>query len=198
MTSSLLTIEGLNLQRGGRRLLENFSLTVSAGDFIQVEGSNGSGKTTLLRFMAGLSSFGGEQNIQRSACTVQYLGHKPATKSLLTPRENLNWYCQGHGWDLAGVDSALEQVGLFGYEDAPCFQLSAGQRRRVGLARLYLGEAQLWLLDEPFTSIDSDGVERLAHHLEARAQAGAAVVLTSHQTVPVSYPVKKFQLDGAQ
>ncbi len=197
MPGSLLTVEGLTLERGGRVLLQNFNLQVAAGELIQVEGGNGTGKTSLLRYLAGLSSFGNERNIQRTNCSQLYLGHKAAIKPLLTPRENLDWYCRGHGWDTRGIDDALQQVGLFGYEDVHCQNLSAGQQRRVGLARLYLSDAKLWLLDEPFTSIDADGVIKLAALLEQRASEGAAIVVTSHQALPVQYPLRRVKL-GAQ
>lgn len=187
----LLDANGLELQRGGRVLLSDFSLQVYPGEVLMLEGENGSGKTSLLRTLAGLARYGFSGHLQCSASSLLYLGHKPGVKTLLTPRENLRWYCSIQDLPLARLDAALEFVELTGFEDIPCHSLSAGQQRRVNLARLYLSEAPLWLLDEPFTAIDRAGVQRLAELIAARAAAGAAVVLTSHQPLPADYPVRR-------
>ena len=194
MAPALLQVRDLRLERGGRALLTEFDLDVLPGQMVLVEGANGSGKTTLLRALAGLSTLGQEGSIERSCRQLLFLGHKPGVKQLLTARENLAWYCQAFNWDEHGIDDALERVGLYGYEDVSCQQMSAGQQRRVNLARLYLSDSDLCLLDEPFTAIDREGVKQLAEFLAQRAQAGAAVILTSHQDLPVDVPVQKVQL----
>ena len=195
MSASLLSIEGLTLERGGVRLLHNFQLEVAAGDLVWVEGANGSGKTSLLRYLAGLSLSTGSGVLRRRAEKILYLGHKPAIKTALTARENLQWYCRGQGWEPAGIDAALEQAGLEGYEDERCHSLSAGQQRRVGLARLYLSDASLWLLDEPFTSIDTPGTRKLAACLQRHAGLGGAIVVTSHHALPLDYPLRRVSLE---
>lgn len=190
----LLAAESLGIERSGRILFEGLSFTVGRGQLVQVEGANGAGKTSLLRILAGLSRYGFTGAVQRRA-PLLYLGHQSAVKALLTPRENLAWHIAGEGahGDEA-IEHALSQVGLFGYEDVPSHTLSAGQHRRVNLARLYLSAAPLWLLDEPFTAIDRDGVAALEALLVRHVEAGNAVVLTSHQPLAVRYTLHRLSL----
>lgn len=190
----LLVAEGLSLERGGRQLFHDLSFAVSPGQLIQIGGANGAGKTSLLRILAGLSRYGFEGRLQRQV-PVLYLGHASAVKGLLTPRENLAWHLAGEG--AAGqeaIAAALAQVGLTGYEDVLSHTLSAGQHRRVNLARLYLSAAPLWLLDEPFTAIDRQGVAALEDLLARHAAAGGAVVLTSHQALSLGQQVQQLVL----
>lgn len=190
----LLEARSLSLRRGGRCLFEQLSLTVQAGQLWQIDGANGAGKTSLLRILSGLSRYGfAGEVLCRSR--ILYLGHLAAVKALLTPRENLAWHVSG---DLnctdTQIDAALARVGLFGYEDTPSHTLSAGQHRRVNLARLFLSDAPLWLLDEPFTAIDKDGVRELEQQLDSHVRAGGAVLMTSHQQVRVAADVKRLVL----
>lgn len=194
MSTIRLTANNLCLQRGSRRLVEKLDLEVSAGDLVLVEGANGSGKTTLLRSLAGLSSIGMSGRVDRLNNSLLFLGHKPGVKQLLTPRENLAWFCDSQNLPRAGIDPALAEVGLYGYEDLLCQHLSAGQQRRVNLARLYLSRADLWFLDEPFTAIDREGVKALTQTLVQRVEAGAAIVMTSHQDLPLDYPLRRVVL----
>ena len=202
MPDALMRVSGLGLERGGRKLLRNFDLEVKPGDLLLIEGPNGSGKTTLLRSLAGLSSLGQSGQVERVCPQLLYLGHRPGIKQLLTPRENLRWACAGQDWDPAGIDWALEQVGLGGYEDVLSQHLSAGQQRRVNLARLYLSAASntpdtLWLLDEPFTAIDRGGVHALTETIAGQVRGGGAVILTSHQDLPFDLPLRRVVLGGA-
>ena len=185
-----LEARDLSVERGGRMLFEGFSMRVAAGELIHLRGVNGAGKTTLLRILAGLSRYGYEGQVQRTEPCC-YLGHHPAVKGLLSCRENIAWHPGGEapGED-RDIDAALARVGLYGYEDVPVAQLSAGQQRRVNLARLYLTQRRLWLLDEPFTAIDVDGVADLSAHLAAHAASGGAVILTSHQPLQVERDVR--------
>lgn len=194
----LVAVSDLRLERGGRVLLHDFDLQVQAGELVLVEGANGAGKTTLLRHLAGLSTLGQGGEIRRHASSVLYLGHRAGVKQLLSARENLRWYCRAFGYDDQGIDRALEQVGLYGYEDEQCQNMSAGQQRRVNLARLYLSKDQLWLLDEPFTAIDRAGVAALTATIVARVGAGGAVVMTSHQELPLDVPLRRVQLGVPQ
>jgi len=190
----LLAARGLGLERGGRELFRDLDLDIRAGELWQVEGPNGAGKTSLLRLLCGISRYGYEGSV---SCRVRplYLGHQPAVKGLLTPRENLAWHVSGDGTHTdAEIDAALARVGLCGYEDVPSYSLSAGQQRRVNLARLFLTGASLWLLDEPFTAIDAGGVEDLENLIVAHVQAGGAVVVTSHQALRVAHEIYRLQL----
>lgn len=191
----LLAARALTLSRGGRELFCDLSFEVCASEIVQIEGPNGAGKTSLLRILAGLSRYGYEGNVERAGLQL-YIGHKSAVKAQLTPRENLALHVGGEGsHENAAIDDALAKVGLYGYEDLPSHTLSAGQHRRVNLARLYLSRSPLWLLDEPFTAIDRAGVEQLQSLFVEHAGGGGAVVLTSHQSLAVDYPVRALSLE---
>lgn len=190
----LLAAQALCLERGGRELFRDLTFDVCPGQLWQVEGPNGAGKTSLLRILCGLSRYGFEGEVSRRALPL-YLGHKSAVKGLLSPRENLALHASGEGsYPDREVESALEQVGLYGYEDVPSYTLSAGQHRRVNLARLYLSSARLWLLDEPFTAIDREGVASLEALLASHVNGGGAVVLTSHQALQVDCDIRRLDL----
>lgn len=193
----MLTISRLACRRDERVLFDDLSFQVQAGEIVQIEGPNGAGKTTLLRMLAGLSlPDSGEvlwqdQPIRRQRELYQqdllYLGHHPGVKSVMTAFENLAFYCRMLGQtDEASIWDALAQVELVGFEDVPVAQLSAGQQRRVALARLYLSQATLWILDEPLTAIDKRGVARLIGLFERHTAAGGMIVLTTHQDL--NYP----------
>jgi heme exporter protein A len=190
----LLAARSLCLERGGRELFRDLSFDVYAGQLWQIEGPNGAGKTSLIRILCGLSRYGFEGSVQLES-TPLYLGHLPAVKGLLTPRENLAWHVGGE--DQYGdrqVESALARVGLYGFEDVPSRTLSAGQHRRVNLARLFLTASLLWILDEPFTAIDADGIDQLQTLIGAHVCAGGSVVLTSHQALQVDCEVQRLVL----
>lgn len=161
---------------------------------IQVQGANGAGKTSLIRILAGLSRYGFEGRVLRHQ-PLMYLGHHSAVKALLSPRENLAWHASGETqYSDADIEEALYRVGLYGYEDVLSHSLSAGQHRRVNLARLYLSRSPLWLLDEPFTAIDVKGVAELEALFASHVEQGGAVVLTSHQALNIDYPVSRLDL----
>jgi heme exporter protein A len=190
----LLAAQSLGLVRGGRALFSKLSFDVCAGQLWQIEGANGAGKTSLLRILCGLSRYGFEGRVQRQVPQL-YIGHQAAVKALLSPRENLALHVSGDDRQTDDrIESALERVGLCGYEDVPSHTLSAGQQRRVNLARLFLSAAPVWLLDEPFTAIDRAGVEELQNRLVSHVAAGGAVVLTSHQALQVSCEIRSLLL----
>lgn len=144
-----------------------------------------------------------QQHAEFAAATI-YLGHAIGLKAALSANENLQWWAGLRGIDTlkgtssrAAIPAALDRVGLCGYEDTPCYQLSAGQQRRVGLARLFLTEAKLWILDEPFTAIDRTGVAELTTWLIAHAKAGGAILFTSHQPLQAAPMLRQVALQAA-
>ncbi|MGB1272041.1 MAG: cytochrome c biogenesis heme-transporting ATPase CcmA [Endozoicomonas sp.] len=205
----MLEVIQLECERDDRRLFTNLSFTLSPGELLQIEGRNGAGKTTLLRILAGLSTawtgrifWQGKPMAKvygdfRLAC--YFLGHRPGLKLELTPLENLSWRLQLANSPAAhtALYEALEKVGLSGYEQVPCSHLSAGQLRRVALAGLLACCATLWILDEPFTAIDVDGVSWLESLLSDHGERGGMVLVTSHQ--PLKAPrghLRKLKLES--
>ncbi|WP_119002517.1 cytochrome c biogenesis heme-transporting ATPase CcmA [Salmonella enterica] len=164
------------------------------------------GKTTLLRLLTGLARpDGGEVYWQGEPLrrvrdsfhrSLLWIGHQPGIKSRLTARENLHFFHPGDG---ARLPEALAQAGLAGFEDVPVARLSAGQQRRVALARLWLTRAALWVLDEPFTAIDVNGVARLTRRMAAHTAQGGMVILTTHQPLPgAADTVRRLALTGGE
>jgi heme exporter protein A len=182
VTDRLLTVRDVAVERGYRPLLADVTLDVAGGDLWQLVGANGIGKTSLLRGFAGLTNVGMSGDITRLSPPL-YFGHKSATKLHLTPLENLRWHASDDVWgaDQALIE-ALAEVGLAGYEDELVANLSAGQQRRVALARLWLTKARLWLLDEPFTAIDVQGASLLETRFVRHIETGGAIIFTSHQS----------------
>ncbi len=198
-TDNLLAAKALFCERDERVLFADLDFTVSRGEVLQVEGPNGSGKTTLLKIISGLNRhFEGELYWQGDPLAsvrdeflsaMLYFGHLPGVKAVLNPIENLRWYAALHpamSVDDESIMAALEKVGLYGFEDVACHALSAGQNRRVSLARLHLSQADLWILDEPFTAIDKAGVKAQEQLIESHAANGGAVILTTHHELSIA------------
>lgn len=196
ITVPRLEFKNFSCERDNYPLFNALSFVVEPGDLLQVAGPNGAGKTTFLRAMCGLfADWTGEFLWDGEALShpsyemlsdVLYLGHQTGVKKSLTAKENLEWYFGAQGRSFPGsVESALEAVGLKGYEDSPCQEMSAGQMRRVALARLYVSSAKVWVLDEPFTAIDKKGVANLETLLMKHASKGGSVILTTHQALDV-------------
>ena len=185
MSQILLRLERLSCTRDGRSLFGNLDLALSQGECLELRGPNGSGKSTLLRAIVGLyPDFQG--TISAAACL--YWGHRLGLNGLLTAEENLRWY-QALQPGRVAVAAALERVGMRGYERVACHQMSAGQQRRIALARLLLCDARLWLLDEPFTALDVQGQEMVRELILEHVQHDGAVVCATHQPLA---------LDGAR
>lgn len=188
-------LDAINLTcvRDDRVLFSELSFSVSPGEMVQIAGKNGAGKTSLLRILAGLAQAEeGEVRWQGeglSRARYQYhqdllwLGHQPGIKTVLTAFENLSFYHANGAESLRW--QALTEIGLLGFEDVPVNQLSAGQQRRVALARLWLSSQKIWVLDEPFTAIDVAGVDKLTQQLRRHTENGGMVILTTHQPLNV-------------
>ncbi|NCH12751.1 cytochrome c biogenesis heme-transporting ATPase CcmA [Cronobacter sakazakii] len=190
----MLEARNLACLRDERLLFRALSFRVSPGEIVHLTGANGAGKTSLLRLLVGLARpeegevyWRGEPLAhQRSAFHQEllWLGHLPGIKSALTADENLAFYHPQTRREARW--QALAAIGLGGYEDLPVEQLSAGQQRRVALARLWLSEASLWVLDEPLTALDAAGVATLTRRLEAHAARGGTVIVTTHQPLALT------------
>lgn len=192
--SPILEARSLECIRGDRILFTNLSFALNAGTALQVEGPNGAGKTSLLRILCGLSlPSEGEvrwqgEDIRKTRSEfldeVAYVGHIHGVKGDLTSLENLD-IARSLGGTAQGISTvdALAMLGLGGYEDLPCRMLSAGQRRRVALARLLVVEARLWILDEPFTALDTTGIATVEVLITEHLISGGVAVLTSHQPI---------------
>lgn len=193
----MLNASNLSCVRGERSLFSGVDLAVDAGEWLHVRGANGSGKTSLLRLLAGLSQpadgeirWGGKpvaEDAQAFRADLLYLGHHAAVKEELTGLENLQLASSLDGAELPRAEAvaALRRFGLQGREDLPVRFLSAGQKRRVLLARLLARKARLWILDEPFTALDTRAVQMLGALIGEHVGAGGMAVVTSHQAVPI-------------
>jgi heme exporter protein A len=187
---SRLIVNDLSCQRGYTELFSNLSFGLSPGEILRISGANGSGKTSLLRIIAGISSGeSGNVTFNNNAAgsiayqsDIFYLGHLPALSPELYCKENLDYLTQLNGINTDRfVDDALTNVGLKNYKYEYAANLSAGQKRRVVLAALFITQAKIWLLDEPFTALDSDGVNSLENQITKHCENGGLCILTTHQ-----------------
>lgn len=194
----MLKLDNLTVQRGEIPLCERVTLSLSAGSICHLIGANGTGKTTLLMQLAGLLPIiTGEIHYQGTAgVPVQplYVSHQLGIHPSLTVAQNLTFLLNLYGITPSStdIDEALAWVGLQGFETISSSHLSAGQTRRITLARLYLLTPQvtpLWLLDEPFTALDVDMMARMETRLREFVGMGGAIVMTSHQPVGVANQV---------
>lgn len=184
----LLTVEGLSCVRRGRHLFENLGFSVMTGSVTVLAGANGCGKSSLLKIIAGLLTpqagevrFG-ERTIHAAADydgDVLYLGHKNAVKPEASVRENIFFWAHITGNDMLAA-MAMEYFSLGPWLDMPAGMLSAGWQRRVALSRLISMPAKLWLLDEPMSNLDADGMALLGELIQSRTSSGGAVMMVAH------------------
>lgn len=201
-SACLIRTENLCFERDEIKVIDRVNLELNSGDLLQVEGCNGSGKTTLLRLLTtAVKPTSGRifyQEKKLSDCRYEYcsniifIGHQIALKERLTPVENLNWLSP-IGLSQDSINRALDLVGLRDFETAPSWSLSAGQKRRVALARLIVSNAKIWFLDEPFTAIDTQGIGLMRQLIDDHVSKGGAVVFSTHQSVDMKN-VRRYSL----
>lgn len=195
--NNTLSVNNLGCQRGERVLFKNISFTLNSGKLLYVQGENGSGKTTLLRTLCGLSLPAAgtitwnDEKIKALAedyyGNILYIGHLASIKDDLTAVENIQFSItlSGYTADRSQAMHALEALGVARCADLPTRVLSQGQKRRIALAQLWLQDnpahVPLWILDEPFTALDTNMIKSLSQHIENYVKNGGSVIFTSHQ-----------------
>ncbi|NTS76367.1 cytochrome c biogenesis heme-transporting ATPase CcmA [Catenovulum sp. SM1970] len=196
----MLSVQQLTCIRNNRVLFEDLSFQLEAGQLMYLTGPNGAGKTTLLRSVCGLHqvqsglvSLNG-QPISEQLSQVLYIGHKPGVNEWLNAEQNIaHWLTLTN--QQADIQTLVSKVGLTGLGHVPVRYLSAGQKRRVALVRLWVSKAKLWVLDEPYTSIDQKGIEVLNALFDRHKKAGNHVLVTSHQALPTDMVDINFNLE---
>ena len=187
-----LVADNLICERGGRRVISGLSFTLATGEAVQVTGANGAGKSSLLRLIAGLvplaggslllEGLGAEMTLPEQ---VHYCGHQDAFKPALTVRENLAFWTTWLGAGGIGLEAALERLDLLHLGELPAGYLSAGQKRRLALARLLTVKRPLWLLDEPTAALDAASQTRFAAVMAEHVAAGGLLLVATHQPLGI-------------
>jgi heme exporter protein A len=176
----MLQVTDLIFDYSDKLLLQNVNFSVKPGTVLHIQGKNGVGKTTLLKLLAGLlQPIKGHITGAGQSC---YVGHQNGVNLSLTPDEHMRFDLGVQ--DKAILDKALTRLNLKNARDTPCGLLSAGQKRRVGLLRLLIMEAKLWLLDEPLVGLDTAGMDILGDLIKAHLKQAGMVILTAHQVLP--------------
>lgn len=202
-SGALLTAETLACQRGVRLLFEDLSFRVCSGEALIVVGANGVGKSSLLRIIAGLRApcaghirLSGLPDDAPHAEQVHYLGHEDAVKATLTVAANLAFWRKVLGPTGQDVEEALEEVGLGGLGRLPATALSAGQKRRLALARLLVCRRPLWVLDEPTTALDASGQALFAARARAHLSEGGLIIAATHAPLDLGSQGRELRLGG--
>jgi heme exporter protein A len=195
MNIKKLEARELSCIRDERVLFSDLNFTLKSGQILLIEGRNGAGKTSLLRILTGFRKpesgdlFWSDERIDDTQEFYQdtaYIGHNNGLKDTLTAEENLR-YAQSLAITTLSIDNAMEQVGLNGYQETLVRFMSAGQRRRLALARLLCTHKPLWILDEPFTSLDRASIKLFEQFIEIHANQGGLVIMTSHHDTSIPH-----------
>ncbi|WP_298627093.1 cytochrome c biogenesis heme-transporting ATPase CcmA [uncultured Legionella sp.] len=191
----MLEVIDLDFDYQEQPVLQKVSFSIPKGGLLHLQGANGAGKTTLLKLIAGLHHpmhgqirFSGQpisNNLQAYQKQLCFVGHKTGINPYLTVRENCLFDLNYKGTDVC-ISDLLSPFKLAKLVDQPCGLLSAGQRRQVGLLRLWMSEKPLWLLDEPLVALDNAALAILMDKINLHRSQGGAVLLTSHQKLPLS------------
>ena len=202
-----LSVEGVHVWRGERHVLKGLSLELKPHDLLHISGPNGTGKTTLLRVVSGLlrpeqgnvSWLGKPISSVRSEyqCALAYASHEPALKGDLTALENLKFMVGlRRRVAVSELRANLDRTGVAACADLPVRVLSAGQRRRVAMARVLAMCATLWLLDEPFTNLDAAGSHLLSQLLAEHIHRGGLAVVVAHHALEIAVGMRRLELQG--
>ncbi len=202
----MLEIQSLECVRDDRLLFSDLNFSLAEAEVLQIEGANGCGKTSLLRIICGLRLaeagqvlWNGESivsNRENYYASMVYIGHLPCIKGDLTVLENVHSLLDTRSLRLSNseIETVLEKVGLASYEDVPGKALSSGQRRRILLAFVELARAKLWILDEPLTALDVQGVDLMESMIIEHQQAGGSVIFTTHHGMQLGCKMRSIHL----
>jgi len=202
-----LKVESVHVWRGDRHVLQGVSIEVHPRELLHVSGPNGTGKTTLLRVVSGLLhpeqgsvSWRGQSIVRQRTeyqATLAYAAHEPALKGDLTALENLH-FSVGLKRRATALElrAALDRAGVGACSELPARVLSAGQRRRVSLARVLAMHASVWLLDEPYANLDAAGSELVSELLQAHVQEGGLALVVAHRDLALRCPVRRLELNS--
>jgi len=198
----MLSISNLSFERYFERVFEPVSFNLSAGSLLLVTGSNGCGKTTLLRVLAGLLE--PSEGEIHSTEQLLYAGHNPAIKDDLSVEENIRFWMRFMGTRETNpgpelLQQVIEKVGLTAVSQQEGRTLSAGQRKRCSLARLLFCDEALWLLDEPYSNLDHDGISMLDRIMKTHLEAGGACILTTHGSLrPEGFDLQECYIESGR
>lgn len=206
-TAEGLVVDGVHVWRGDRHVLQGVSAHVHAGELLHVSGPNGTGKTTLLRVISGLLrpeqgsvSWLGRSIVRHREeyqAALAYAAHEPALKGDLTALENLHFSVGlKRRTPSSELHVAMQRTGVAACADLPARVLSAGQRRRVSLARVLAMRAPLWLLDEPYANLDAAGSELVSGLLQAHVEAGGVALVVAHGDLELRCNVRRLELNS--